>query len=136
MPNLIAKPTVDILLEVKSNIDLSPYTAILEDAGYVVNQPENDLILYLKGYTPSGFQGQAFHIHVRNLGDWDELYFRDYLVEYPKVARGYEILKQKLKLLYEHDRDGYTNAKGDFVREHSKLARIQYGDRYLPKGKV
>jgi len=37
-------------------------------------------MMFMKGYTSEGFQGQEYHVHVRYSGDWDELYFRDYLV--------------------------------------------------------
>ena len=43
-------------------------------------------IMFAKGYTPEGFAGQAFHVHVRYKGDWDEIYFRDYLLRHYDVA--------------------------------------------------
>ncbi len=132
VPELLAKPTIDILLEVGENTILEPFSETLLDAGYVVNTPPGDHILYLKGYTPQGFAGQAFHIHVRNNGDWGELYFRDYLIEHPEIASEYEALKQALLKQYEHDRDGYTNAKGMFIRNITELARAEYPGRYTP----
>ena len=59
-----------------------------------------------------------------------ELYFRDYLTEHPEVAKRYEDLKLKLWKQYEHDRDGYTNAKTELVKEYTEKARMLYGDRY------
>jgi GrpB-like predicted nucleotidyltransferase (UPF0157 family) len=47
----------------------------------------------VKGYTKDGFKGQAYHIHVRYSGDWDELYFRDFLIQNPLVAKEYENIK-------------------------------------------
>lgn len=66
---------------------------------------------------------QVYHIHVRYLGDWDELYFRDYLLSHPNVVEEYGKLKLNLKQSYEHDRDGYTNAKTDFIKKATKLAK-------------
>lgn len=132
VPGLIAKPTVDILLEIKENTDMTVMTEAMKDAGYVVNTPKQDIILYLKGYTPHGFDGQCFHIHVRYAGDWDELYFRDYLQAHPDVAQAYGKLKQQLKEQYLHDRDGYTNAKGDFIKEYTLCARREFPGRYEP----
>ena len=83
-----------------------------------------------KGYTPSGFAQKVFHLHVRLWGDNDELYFRDYLREFPAVAKAYEALKLSLWRRFEHDRDGYTEAKGDFIKKHTSLARQRYGARY------
>ena len=76
-----------------------------------------------KGYTPEGFAERVFHIHLRLSGDHDEYYFRDYLREYPAIAKQYEALKLSLWKPYEHDRDGYTNAKGDFIRAITARAK-------------
>lgn len=132
VPGLIAKPTIDILLEISQGIDLSAITEKMRNEGYIVNIPQKDVIMYLKGYTPRGFEGQCVHIHVRHYADWDELYFRDYLISHPKVADEYGKLKLALKEQYIHDRDGYTDAKGDFVRKYSKLARAEFPNRYAP----
>ena len=72
-------------------------------------------MMFVKGYTKAGLKGQAFHIHVRHKGDWDEIYFRDYLIAHPEVARAYEELKINLVALFRNDREGYTGAKTDFV---------------------
>ena len=132
VPGLLAKPTVDILLEVAEGIDLPAITEILRDAGYIVNHAGGDIITYIKGYTPRGFEGQSFHVHVRPLGDWGEPYFRDYLIEHPEVAAEYAELKRRLQPEFEHDRDGYTSAKGEFVRKVTALARAAYPGRYAP----
>lgn len=129
---LMAKPTVDILLEIKENTDLTAITEVMLDNGYIVNTPEKDIILYLKSYTPQGFVGQAFHIHLRHSGDWDELYFRDYLIAHPEAARQYEALKLGFKNEYEFNRDGYTAAKGEFIERITALARTEFKDKYKP----
>lgn len=129
---LISKPTIDILLEIADDVDVQPITEKMRDEGYVVNTPDCDIIMYLKGYTPQGFQGQAVHIHVRRSGDWDELYFRDYLILHPDVAAEYAKLKLRLKEKYQHDRDGYTDAKGEFIKTYTNQARAQFPNRYAP----
>lgn len=129
---LIAKPTVDILIEVEVDTDIQSITETMLEAGYVVNTPESDIIMYIKGYTPNGFCGQAVHIHVRHSGDWGELYFLDYLNTHPEVAAEYVELKILLKEQYQHDRDGYTQAKGEFVQKYMDIARKEYGVRYQP----
>lgn len=132
VPGLVAKPTVDILLEIKENTDLSEITETLIELGYIVNTPATDVIVYVKGYTSEGFVGQAFHIHVKLIGDWSELYFRDYLIVHPDVAKQYGVLKIRLKDKYEFDRDGYTAAKGEFVVKITALARAEFKDKYKP----
>lgn len=132
VPGLAAKPTIDILLEISQGVDLTLITERLKDEGYIINIPPKDIIMYLKGYTPKGFDGQCVHIHVRPLGDWDELYFRDYLVLHPAVALKYETLKHMLKEHYTHDRDGYTEAKGEFIKKYTEYAREEFPNRYTP----
>ncbi len=132
VPGLLAKPTVDILLEIGRDTDLNAVTDRMQDDGYVVNTPEADLIMYLKGYTPEGFRGQAFHIHVRHSGDWGEMYFRDYLMAHPEKAAEYAALKTALKEQFPYDRDGYTAAKGQFVLACTQQARMEFPGRYTP----
>ena len=69
-------------------------------------------------------------MHLRYIGDNNELYFRDYLIEHSDVAKEYEELKLKLWKKYEHNRDGYTNAKTEFVKRYTSKAKILYADRY------
>lgn len=132
VPGLIAKPTVDILLEVKDDININTETEKMKDEGYIVNTPEGDIIMYIKGYTPQGFRGQAVHIHVRYSGDWGELYFRDYLFDNLDIALEYAKLKLKLQELFSHDRDGYTAAKGPFIKKYTEKAKAEYSGRYIP----
>ena len=97
VPGLIAKPTIDILLEIPTDADIPSLTTALISAGYICNmQPNNPAphLMFMKGYTPQGFRGQAVHLHVRFPGDWDELYFRDYLRSHPKTAKSYGKLKK------------------------------------------
>ena len=96
------------------------------------NDPPPHIVFY-RGYTPEGFKGQTVHIHVRYAGDWDELYFRDYLLAHPETAAEYGVLKQKLKNDYEYDRDGYTEAKGEFIRRITKETRQSFAGKYIPR---
>ena len=67
---------------------------------------------------------------MRYEGNHDELYFRDYLQEYPAVAKDYEKLKLSLWKKYEHNRDAYTEAKTDFIKNYTDEAKKLYGRRY------
>lgn len=130
---LISKPTVDILLEIDRNCSASAIQDKLKDAGWILMSFKEEPYLQMsfnKGYTPEGFAKKVFHLHVRFLGDWDELYFKDYLLLHPEVVSAYGKLKQALKEQYIHDRDGYTEAKTEFITTYTKLARKEFGNRY------
>lgn len=128
VPDLIAKPTIDILLEVTTDTPNDRLLTVFADLGYhFIPKPENPAphMMFVKGYTPEGFQGQAFHLHIRYPGDWDEYYFRDYLRTNPDAAREYANLKLRLAEIYRNDRDGYTEAKTEFIHRITLLARNQ-----------
>lgn len=131
---LTGKPTVDILLELSPEADWNMVQTQLTQAGWILmaSKPTpNFRLVFNKGYTPQGYADKVFHLHVRYLGDWDELYFRDYLAAYPDVAKEYGVLKRALQKKFAHDRDRYTAEKTEFVSKYTKLARIEFGKRYL-----
>lgn len=133
VPHLTAKPTIDILIEIAHSCDTEKLKEDLVSIGYIYTaQPDNPLrhMMFLKGYTPQGFKGQAFHVHIRYPGDWGELYFRDYLKEHKDIAAEYGMLKAELIKQYEHDRDGYTEAKTEFINRYTDKAREEYKGRY------
>jgi GrpB-like predicted nucleotidyltransferase (UPF0157 family) len=126
VPNIKAKPTIDILLEIQEVTDLNYIKEELNELNYhFISKPENPAphMMFVKGYTTEGFKGQAYHIHVRYSGDWDELYFRDYLISHPEIAGEYAELKVRLAKEFENNRDAYTEKKTDFVQRINKLAR-------------
>lgn len=131
---LIAKPIIDILLELPNDYDIDIIASILQSEGWIVmarNTLENTLDLN-KGYTPNGFAAKVFHLHIKPSGDWGELYFRDYLKKYPNVARQYEKLKLQLKKQFKYNRDAYTDAKSDFIMNFTQKAREELAELYLP----
>jgi len=89
--------------------------------------------MFLKGYTPDGFKDQAYHVHVRYPGDWDEFYFRDYLIDHPYIAKEYSALKWKLKKTFEFNRDGYTGAKSALIKNVTQKARLELVNKYKPE---
>ncbi|AOT69574.1 GrpB family protein [Geosporobacter ferrireducens] len=133
---LIAKPTVDILLEIDCNSDIEQIKYKLSNAGWTLmsfkNKPDLQMS-FNKGYTPNGFAEKVFHLHVRFWGDWNELYFRDYLLIYKEIAEVYGKLKQELKEEYMHNRDGYTNAKTEFILKYTEIARKEFCNKYAPE---
>ncbi len=125
-----AKDIVDILVEVDRKENLTVAAQKLEGIGYLTMSSAPDRISLNLGYTEQGFAEKVYHVHLRDRGDNAELYFRDYLNDYPEVAKEYEELKLRLWKKYEHDRDGYTAAKGDFIKKITAQAKEEYAGRY------
>lgn len=121
-----AKPIVDILIEVPESYSLRQVKDILESHGYLTMNCTDTRVDLNKGYTPEGFADRVFHIHLRDPGDHDELYFRDYLNSHPDTAKEYEKLKLALWPRFEFDRDGYTEAKTSFVTSITEQAKKHY----------
>lgn len=96
---------------------------LLAESGYICMSQNAERLSFNKGYTEKGFAEKVFHLHLRFIGDNDELYFRDYLIEHPDIAREYEKLKLTLWKKFEHDRDGYTSAKAEFVQKYTNEAK-------------
>ena len=125
-----AKPMIDILVEVPKESKLLNYKDSVVNSGYTCMAQNANHISFNKGYTENGFAEKVFHLHLKYMGDNDELYFRDYLIEHPDVAGEYEKMKLKLWKEYEHNRDGYTEAKTEFIQKYTCQARLMYGNRY------
>ncbi|GMQ63562.1 GrpB family protein [Vallitalea maricola] len=132
---LISKPIVDILLEINNEINIDQLISKLINNGWTIMSSEKSPILNMsfnKGYTIKGFAEKVFHLHVRYYDNWNELYFRDYLREHEEVADEYGRLKLSLLDKYKNNRDGYTNAKTDFILKYTEKAKEEFGDKYKP----
>ncbi len=133
---LSSKPVIDILVEIPPLTEelKEIVIQIMSQLEYTFIWRTDDPVPYMnfvKGYAITGFQGQIFHIH---MGDkthslWDRLFFRDYLILKPEVAREYEQLKITLAEIYKYDRDGYTKGKEEYVNRVTKIAKNEIGNR-------
>jgi hypothetical protein len=128
--NIWAKNIVDILIELNLETQLEEVKNILTNNGWLCMSEDLNRISLNKGYTKHGFADKVFHLHLRIKGDNDELYFRDYLRENEDIAKEYESLKLSLWRKFEHNRDGYTDAKTGFIKKYTQIARQSYGVRY------
>lgn len=128
--SICAKPIIDILVEVPKDSSLFVYKDFIINNDYICMSESETGLSFNKGYEENGFAKKVFHLHLRYIGDNKELYFRDYLNEFPDIAKEYEKLKLSLRKEYEHNRDAYTNAKTKFVKKYTKQAKILYGNRY------
>ncbi len=125
-----AKPIIDIIAAVeKLSIGRTLIDPLVQQLGYSYI-PEHEAAfpnrLYLQKHP---IDAPQFHLHLVELNSdhWiDHLLFRDYLRDHPDTAQEYDRLKRKLAARYKFDRDGYVDAKTDFVRSVLKKAKQQF----------
>jgi len=119
VPQLAAKPVIDIQISVADFEPLDAYRLALEGLGYIfrADNPERT-----KRYFREAPGHRRVHIHVRRAGSFSEqfaLLFRDYMRTHPDVASQYAQLKIGLAQQYSRveDRVAYTEAKSPFIWE-------------------
>ena len=133
IPGLASKPSIDVLVEIPSFEEAKQIIVpVLESKGYVYfwrSERSPGHMMFVKGYGPNGYiKGmQLYHHHMAPVDHpiWERLLFRDYLKEHPDAKKEYEKLKYKLAEEFRHDREAYTDAKGEFVEKIMKQARIK-----------
>ncbi len=116
VPGLEAKPIIDILVGVR---DLDESRACFEPLarlGYLYAPYLPDEMHWFCKPDPSR---RTHHLHLVPAGSRryeEEPAFRDRLRADPTAAGEYAALKRDLAGRFEHDREGYTAAKAEFIR--------------------
>jgi GrpB-like predicted nucleotidyltransferase (UPF0157 family) len=116
VPNLEAKPVIDILVGIES---LESGRACFEPLATLeyVHAPylSSEMHWFCKPH-PSR---RTHHLHLAPVGSAryeEELAFRDHLRADAGAAREYAALKRELADRFREDREGYTDAKETFIR--------------------
>lgn len=132
VPGLSAKPIIDILVEVSSLEETKKQIApILQSQGYEYfwRPTIGDSPPYYAWFIKRDKNGQrSHHIHMveKDSDLWDRLYFRDYLREFPEIAKQYDTLKRSLSEQFPNDRVRYTQEKSTFILSVTKEAKTFY----------
>ena len=124
--NIIAKPIIDILVEIKDGADMNNVAEKLQANGWQVMNRGRERISLNQGYTTDGYLEKVYHLHIRKLGYNDEIYFKEYLIANPVVADEYVALKITLAKKYRNNRDAYTEAKSEFVEKYTNIAKSEF----------
>jgi GrpB-like predicted nucleotidyltransferase (UPF0157 family) len=124
VPGLGAKPIIDIMIGLRSLADGEKCVGPLEELGYEYKGefgiPGR---LYFRRI-PGGKRSRQIHMVEIESDFWERhLLFRDYLREHPEEARDYYKLKVRLAAEFRADREGYTEAKTEFIRSAEARAR-------------
>lgn len=123
VPGLQAKPTVDVLVEVRKVENLDDLEVPMAASGY-------------EAWGEYGIPGRRFftkdrgperlcNVHAFEAGTPEverHLAFRDYLRKHPETARAYGKLKMELAEKHPADIEAYMDGKDAFVKETEKKA--------------
>jgi GrpB-like predicted nucleotidyltransferase (UPF0157 family) len=124
IPNIFAKPIIDILAGVPPRETREPYIEALVGIGYehlgAYGVPGRD---YFRRGTP-----RTHHVHMFSWSSrrWrDHLAFRDYLRAHPDAAQEYSMLKRELAATFADDSRRYAEEKGPFIKAVLRAAGTQ-----------
>jgi GrpB-like predicted nucleotidyltransferase (UPF0157 family) len=133
-PGLAGKPVVDALVEVEDlEATKERIAPVLEAQGYEYfwrptrGDDGPPFCAWFIKRDPTTW-ARTHHVHMVEAAfaqDWDRLLSRDYLIDYPNVAREYE--DQKRRNAFPGDRVGYTRGKTEFAVRITNEAKRFYG---------
>lgn len=125
VPDLPAKPVIDIMPVVRSIERVERFNAALAQLGYEA-QGENGIPgrrFFIKG----GDENRSHNLHTYEPAHPEvarHLHFRDYLRAHPEEARGYARLKAALAQQCPDDVFGYMAGKDSFIKQTLQAAQI------------
>jgi GrpB-like predicted nucleotidyltransferase (UPF0157 family) len=124
IPNMKAKPIIDILVEVKNIETNDEFNEDMLKEGYLP-KGENGILgrrYFVKGKGPT----HTHHIHMFQTGNPEierHLHFRDYLSTHPEEAQIYGRLKEDLAQRFPEDGLSYTKGKDEFIKRVDNKAK-------------
>ena len=124
IPDIYAKPVVDLLVEVRDITGVDGRSSAMESLGYeVMGEYGIPGRRYFRKDTPEGIR--THHLHAFEAGSAEverHLAFRDYMLAHPGDAQRYSELKRRLAEEHPQDLDGYMDGKDGFIREMDRRA--------------
>ena len=132
VPDLAAKPVIDLLIEVADLEETQKrIVPVLTGQGYEYfwRPTKGDdgppfYAWFIKRDPKSGERTHHLHMVEADFTEhWDRLLFRDYLIAHPETAQEYGILKENVAKKHPRDRVAYTQARTEFIERITDLAR-------------
>ena len=135
IPNLSAKPIIDMILEVDSLSKLDIYSDVLNELGY---EAKGEFGISKRRFFQKGGDNRTHQIHAFKSKDPHikrHLAFRDYLKKHHDICKEYEELKFKVAKNCNNSIELYCEGKDSFIKHHEVIALKWYEttktNRYL-----
>ena len=125
---LVAKPVIDILIEVSNLEELDAVDKKIIALGYTV-KGENGISG--RRYFQKGGNQRSHHVHAFQSGDLHlhrHRAFKEYLIAHPKIASEYGFIKKMAVSKSDNNINVYMALKNDFIQKHEKLALEWFGN--------
>ena len=155
VPNLAAKPIIDIQVGIENSYDLDKTIEPMINNHYIYyeiynsSMPNRRLFVRLKDkkyinnfqkiYSKGDLiphekinQIRLAHIHIweYKTDDWfRHIAFREYLKDHPNIKSQYELLKKQLSLMDWNDGNEYNEAKDSFIKKEEAKAILWYENK-------
>ncbi len=133
IPNIYAKPVIDLLVEVTDIIGLDTRSSAMESLGYEV-MGEFGIAgrRYFRKDDQEGIRTHQIHAFEATSTEVERhLVFRDYMIAHPGDAQRYSELKRKLAKEHPYSMESYMDGKDGFIKEMVQKAALW---RALQKG--
>ena len=135
IPGMIAKPIIDILLEVTNIEIIDSYNGEMIEIGY---EPRGELGIpgrrYFSREEPKDVRTHHVHAYQNdNIELVRHLAFRDYMIAHPDDAKVYSELKIVLARRFQWDIDGYISGKHLYMERMEKVALEWYRSSHSSK---
>lgn len=123
IPQIVAKPIIDIMVGVRDLSDVENYLSPLAEIGY---EYRGESGIAGRRYFRKGTETvSTHHLSFAEFGGdvWKRhLMFCDYLRENAEAAQRYNELKKDLAVKFKDNREAYTDGKTEFVEEILRAA--------------
>jgi GrpB-like predicted nucleotidyltransferase (UPF0157 family) len=124
IPNIYAKPIIDLLVEVRDIAEVDGRSPAMESLGYeVMGEYGIPGRRYFRKDNREGIR--THHIHAFESGSAEverHLAFRDYMIAHPLEAQRYSELKRRLAKEHPQSLEGYMDGKDGFIKEMNRRA--------------
>ncbi|KHF38895.1 glutamate-rich protein grpB [Halalkalibacter okhensis] len=124
MPNIHAKPVIDIMVEVTNIKQIDAFNKEMEQLGYEVL---GEYGISKRRFFSKGGDNRTHHVHIYEKGNnqiSQHLAFRDYMIAHPEESLKYSRLKQALAKKFPTDIFKYMEGKNEYIQGIDKQARM------------
>lgn len=136
IPNMAAKPIIDMLIEVRSIEAVSQFDEQMKANGYT---PKGENGIAGRRYFQKGGNKRTHHVHMYEQGNpaiERHLLFRDYLRAHPNIAKEYAVLKKRLAAQHPDSINQYIQGKDEWIKTAEENAKRWKKGRNNANGSV